>query len=374
MYVNKKQDRSVPRVPCGSHNGKSGEYSMATIKEIAREAGVSIGTVDRVLHGRGKVKEATQRRIQEVIRQLDYQPNQAAQGLAVLKKKLKIGFLLPQASLHPFFKDVVAAAQQKARELEQYGVQVAFIEPDYSLIGLDAYWDNLPQRTGDLDGMILFAFPFESARNFAMGLSERNIPLVFCNRYYSDVPCLAYVGCDYEKAGRMAAGLCALCAGENARVVIYSEKYDAQDFETGPAQSRYRGFCSELREHYPNMTILDKRYLTDNAIDDFISAVDMLQKFPDVNAVYVMQSGNASICEGICKADPARKIRIIAHDLAEPQMRLMRQGMITAAITQQPEEQGAQALEILFRYLAYGEVPENKFIYKDLSIHIAQSL
>lgn len=347
---------------------------MATIKEIAREAGVSIGTVDRVIHNRGKVKEATQRKILEVIRQLDYQPNQAAQGLAVLKKKLKIAYLLPQATLHPFFKDVIAAAQQKARELEQYGVQVTFMEPDYALIDQDAYWDKLPLQIADMDGMVIFAFPFESARSFAMGLSERNIPVVFCNRYYSDVPFLAYVGCDYEKAGRMAAGLCALSAGENAKVVIYSEKYDVKDFESGPTQSRHSGFCSELREHYPNMTILDERYLTDNAIDDFISAVDMLQKFPDVNAVYVMQSGSDNICEAIYKLDPARKIRVITHDLAEPEVRMMRRGMITATISQQPEEQGAQALEILFRYLAYGEVPENKYIYKDLSIHIAQSL
>ena len=347
---------------------------MATIKEIAQAAGVSIGTVDRVIHNRGKVKEETLRKIQEVIRQLDYQPNQAAQSLALMKKKLKIGYLLPRASMHPFFKDVAAAARQKARELEQYGVQVAMMEPDYTLIGQEAYWDELLRQAADMDGMVVVAFPFETARNFAMGLSERNIPVVFCNRYYTDVPFLAYVGCDYEKAGRMAAGLCALSAGENAKVVIYSEKYDAQGFETDPAQSRYSGFCKELREHYPNITILDERYLTENAIDDYISAVDMLQKFPDVNAVYVMQSGNCNICEAIFKADPSGKIRVISHDLTEIQARMMRRGMITATICQQPEEQGARSLEILFRYLAYGEIPESKFIFMDQSVRIAQSL
>ncbi|MGN0999065.1 MAG: LacI family DNA-binding transcriptional regulator [Faecousia sp.] len=347
---------------------------MATIKEIAQAAGVSIGTVDRVIHNRGKVKEETQRKIQEVIRQLDYQPNQAAQGLALMKKKLKIGYLLPRASMHPFFKDVVAAARQKARELEQYGVQVNMMEPDYTLIGQEAYWDELLRQTADMDGMVIFAFPFEHARNFAMKVSERNIPVVFCNRYYSDVPFLAYVGCDYGKAGRMAAGLCALSAGEDARIVIYSENYDAKDYESGPTQSRHSGFLAELQERYPDMTVLEERYLTENAIDDYISAVDMLGKYPEVNAVYVMQSGNYNICEALCKADSSGKIRVITHDLTEIQARMMRRGMITATICQQPEEQGAQSLEILFRYLAYGEIPGSKFIFMDQSVRIAQSL
>ena len=60
---------------------------MATIKDIAREAGVSIGTVDRVLHDRGMVSPETKARILDVMKELDYKPNHAAQGLAIRKKK-----------------------------------------------------------------------------------------------------------------------------------------------------------------------------------------------------------------------------------------------------------------------------------------------
>ena len=59
---------------------------MATIKDIAQKAGVSIGTVDRVLHNRGMVNEQTKQRILAVIKELDYHPNQAAQGLAGMSK------------------------------------------------------------------------------------------------------------------------------------------------------------------------------------------------------------------------------------------------------------------------------------------------
>lgn len=80
---------------------------MATIKEIAEKAGVSIGTVDRVLHNRGMVNAQTKERVETVMKELNYRPNQVAQGLAVMKKKLKIGFLflvrntIPISSMWP---------------------------------------------------------------------------------------------------------------------------------------------------------------------------------------------------------------------------------------------------------------------------------
>ena len=54
----------------------------ATIKMIAERAGVSIGTVDRVLHDRPYVKEEVRRRVLEVMEELDYQPNRVASALA----------------------------------------------------------------------------------------------------------------------------------------------------------------------------------------------------------------------------------------------------------------------------------------------------
>ena len=63
---------------------------MVTIKEIAQMAGVSRGTVDRVLNNRGRVSEENARRIREIARSLGYQPNKAGIALAAQKKKLKI--------------------------------------------------------------------------------------------------------------------------------------------------------------------------------------------------------------------------------------------------------------------------------------------
>lgn len=67
---------------------------MATMKEIAELSGVSRGTVDRVLNHRGIVNAETERKVLEIAKLLDYQPNKAGIALAAQKKKLKIGVLL----------------------------------------------------------------------------------------------------------------------------------------------------------------------------------------------------------------------------------------------------------------------------------------
>ena len=65
------------------------------IKDIARLADVSVGTVDRVIHGRSGVSEASKKRVEEILKQLDYQPNMYASALASNKKYTFI-CLLPQ--------------------------------------------------------------------------------------------------------------------------------------------------------------------------------------------------------------------------------------------------------------------------------------
>ena len=92
---------------------------MATIKEIAALAGVSRGTVDRVLNHRGAVSPQTAEKILEIARSLDYRPNKAGIVLAAQKRKLKLGVVLLGRG-NPFYEDVLLGIREKASELESY--------------------------------------------------------------------------------------------------------------------------------------------------------------------------------------------------------------------------------------------------------------
>lgn len=350
---------------------------MATIKEIARKAGVSIGTVDRVLHNRGMVNEQTKERIEAVMKELHYRPNQVAQGLAVMKKKLKIVFFIPDVTDHPFFHDVACAARKKARELEQYGVQVTFIqmgisEDPMASNGMFCSLDGKVCESELLgqDGIVMMGIDTPAARNYLEFASQSEIPVVFYNTFLPGQDFLAYVGCDYVKSGRLAAGLAALAGGEEARICIYSEGNGS----ISSHRERVEGFCQEVSLRYPQMKILDIGLIDNSQERNEWMAQEMLCKYPDVNIVYVVNPRDYGICRAIASADSKRQVRIITNDLVESQVELVRQGIISATICQEPQKQGEHPLEILFQYLAYGKVPKERMCYTNLSIHIAQNL
>ena len=73
------------------------EKQTVTIYDVAREAGVSMATVSRVVNGNQNVKPATRQRVNDVIDKLDYRPNAVARGLAS-KKSTTIGVIIPDVT------------------------------------------------------------------------------------------------------------------------------------------------------------------------------------------------------------------------------------------------------------------------------------
>src|SRR5690606_18563149 len=94
------------------------------VKEIARRANVSIATVDRVIHNRTGVSEKTRKKINEIIKELDYQPNILASRLAS-KNIIILAMLIPRVSEETDFWDAPLRGIQRAEtEIKQYGIQI----------------------------------------------------------------------------------------------------------------------------------------------------------------------------------------------------------------------------------------------------------
>ena len=95
-----------------------------TIKDIARMAGVSAGTVDRVLHNRGDVSPQSKAKVQKVLDEIHYQPNVFAIGLAA-KKKYTFICLIPYYIEHDYWHSVVGGIERARQELRPFNVSVA---------------------------------------------------------------------------------------------------------------------------------------------------------------------------------------------------------------------------------------------------------
>lgn len=334
---------------------------MATIKEIAEKAGVSIGTVDRVLHDRGRVSEETRQRVLQLVQEMGYQPNTAVRALAIRRKGLKLAFFTVDPAEHPFFAGVLAGVRKKAEELAQYNVEV-----DIHICHASEMFNISPDLQAD--GIALFHTPgLQPVQEWAV---SQDIPVVYYN-----IPCedgLAYVGCDYEQSGRIAAGLCALMTRGRGRVGILSEG----DERILSCRDRVRGFRKELGANYPDMHLDESAvfYTSDTETSLDTLAVQMLSAHPDLDVIYLINPGDYRVCRTIREHTKNPDLRIITNDLTDTQRRYMQEGLITATICQEPERQGALPLEILFQYLANGLLPEKRNYPTDLSIHILQNM
>ena len=164
---------------------------MATMKEIAELSGVSRGTVDRVLNHRGIVNAETERKVLEIAKLLDYQPNKAGIALAAQKKKLKIGVLLFGAE-NPFFDEVMDGLRQKLEELSIYGCTVIERRISFDLQSQLQTIDELLKE--EIHGLILSPYNDPAIQEKIDLLWENGIPCITINTDMPDSKRIAYVG------------------------------------------------------------------------------------------------------------------------------------------------------------------------------------
>lgn len=342
---------------------------MVTIVDIAKKAGVSRGTVDRVLHNRGKVSPEKAEMVKYYAEQMGYKPNLAAQGLAARKKQFQLGFCYLKGTTAPFFKKVYEEARKCAKELMQYGVKVSFfpipIEHNHDEEKILEF-----ARTYQMDGWVMYGtFGMHYLRALEQ-LGEEVPPIVAYNLDMEKR--IAFVGCDYVQSGRLACGMVALMTNQSATVgiVTYYEKNTA-------SQDRILGFKQEIEEHYSGMKIAEISYLEwyMDQFDVFLQVKGLLERNPQIDAIYLANPGDYSICKAISKVAEKRHVKIITHDLASQELvEMIKTGEIAATIGQEPEKQGREPLEILFNYLAYGKMPEKDWYKTELSIYIRQNV
>lgn len=342
---------------------------MATIKEIAEMAHVSRRTVDRVIHQRGAVKPETEKKIKKIIEELSYTPNTAGRSLAAHKKKLRLLFCSTKGLYAPIYNPIRLGAQQKAAELNEYGVTTDFLTIDRSCPPSQQEINTIISHL-DYDGIAISPVDIPGIPEIIQKAEVLQIPLVF---YNVDLPAhnrLSFVGCDYKKAGKIAAGLAAFASEDSGKICILTFKVaNLPSFE-----DRVSGFRAELSSRYPQMEIIENILLEGDQFDCYDTIKNIVNDHPELNIIYLVNPGDYSACYAINKAINNRKIRVITNDLMDEQIPMLKNGLISATIDQEPIRQGSLPLEILFNYLALGIQPPADTVYTHLSIIIGQNI
>lgn len=338
---------------------------MATIKEIAALAGVSRGTVDRVLNHRGSVNPATAERIEKIARELDYKPNVAGLVLAAQKKKLKLGVILFSPE-NPFYLDVFEGVSSKAEELAGYNCTVIVKQIASSVEAQLSAIEELVAE--EINGIALAPYNDSRIRDKINLLSGQGIPVVTLNTDIENTRRIAYVGSHYTKSGSTAAGLLRLMTHGEVHVGIITGSSNILCHT-----ERIAGFTESLKPFSDTIHIAEIVEVHDDEFESYEKTTALLKRHPEINALYFVAGGVYGGCRSVKALGLQNQMRIVAYDMVPTTKELLRQGIISAVICQQPKLQGSKPLALLFTYLTTGELPDREQHYVAVDIRIREN-
>lgn len=338
---------------------------MATIKEIAELAGVSRGTVDRVLNNRGSVNPKTKKKIRDIADRLNYQPNKAGLILAAQKKNLKIGVILFQDS-NPFFKEVIKGVNAKADELLGYNCTVLIKQVPFQV---KAQLEAVKALVSEgIHGLVISPYNSPLIENEINRLYDINIPVVTTNTDICSKR-LAYVGSNYYLSGRTAAGLLGrMTFGDIYVGIVTGSSHILCHTE------RIAGFTEIIESRYKHVRIIETVENNDDDVESFKVVQRLLMTYPQINALYFAAAGVYGGCKAVTSMNFQEKIKIFTYDNVDTTRQLVKSGIITATICQQPFVQGYKPLEILSKYLLEGVTPNNTKNYVSTDIRISENI
>lgn len=339
---------------------------MATIKEIADLAGVSRGTVDRVLNKRGSVNQATADKIIEIAKILDYKPNRAGIVLAAQKKKIKIGVVLFGVG-NPFFDEVILGIENKAEEFANYNCTILLKRIS---LGVKEQLDALDELLAEeVNGIALSPYNDKQIADKIDALSNSGIPVVTLNTDIENAKRLAYVGSNYFHSGQTAAGLMRLMTHGQVNVGIITGSENVLCHT-----ERISGFKKNIEQNYPNITITDTIFHNDDEFESYDLTSKLLTNHPEINALFFAAGGVYGGCRAVLSKNRQSDIKIITFDSIDTTKELLQNDVIAATICQHPFEQGTKPLDILFTYLITGELPKQELNYVEVDIRIRENI
>lgn len=312
----------------------------STVNDIAREAGVSLATVDRVLNARPGVRDKTIRAVQDAIDRLGYVRDVAAANLA-RSRRYRIGFVLPD-SPSQFTQTIVGALQTAAALAAATRTEIhLFRFPEEDPHALAAILATLPEQ--DFAGVALMAPETPVLRDAIRTLQASGLSVV---ALVSDLPNTErehFVGIDNRAAGRTAGVLMGrfLHPGQTKVMVL------AQSMLLRESIERRLGFDEVMLRDFPHVSVLQT--LESHGAPQLLRQVmaEMLSHSPDIGGIYLLGSGHRTLTQVLKERGLAGNIVVVGHELTPHTTEALLEGSMAAVITQNVGHLVRSALRVL---------------------------
>lgn len=342
-------------------------HQRIRIKDIAAQTGVSIGTVDRVLHNRGHVSPEVRMRVLQVMEEMGYEPNMVARSLANNKKTYRLAVILPDYQFDPYWEQPKDGVERAAEMVGHYGVRIDF--HFFPLFEPKSYLQILKNAMETAPDGVLFAPLFQDESAWLIEETTRlGIPKVMINTQIENTDALSYIGQDSYQSGVLAGRLLnfGLNEGDHAMVLNLDKKVPGARH----LQAKQQGF----KDFFGG--VAEKNISIHTAVfEDFNDparmrawALNCLEENPRLNGFFVTNSRAYKLVEAWGN-QMAERIKVVGFDLIEPNLRFLETNRIRFLINQNAWRQGYLGIHSLVNHLVLRrEIPTQQYLPLDIIV------
>lgn len=340
------------------------EVNKVTINDVAKAAGVSKGTVDRVLHNRGEVSAKSKETVLKVIEELGFKPNIYASLLAS-QKNVKIQCVIPEFFTGEFWSLTDKGIQDAAELVSRYGV---IVEPvKYDQYDIESFKAVCEKVLADPPAGVVIAPMFgDETLKFVQELSERNVPYVYIDSKLEEEGYFAYFGMPMYQSGYLCADI--LTDGRNVPDTVFIVRI-ARDKKglSDPTVMRRKGFKDYMAACHPSVEIVNV-FIDPKDRDAMDVTLDEVFAGYGGEKYIVMFNSRVHLVADYIRRRGLKDCRVVGFDVLEKNLTSLRDGSVQLLIAQHTDSQTVTAVNALVDYILLGNPVAKKDNYTQMDI------
>ena len=318
------------------------EKERRGVHRIADIAQVSRGTVDRALHGRGRINEETRQRILEIARRIGYTPNLAARALSVQRATARIGVCIPR-EIHFFYDQLWSGVLEEAERVAQSGVQ--FLNRPVQGLGEGDSAAFRELMSSGVDGIIVTAGNPKKLRPLIDRAESKGIRVVCVDTDAPDSHRSSVVYVEPLLSGRLAGELMGKFVPPASKVAVIAGMLTSEDH-----RRKAEGFSEMFPKHCPGGKVAAVVEAHEDENESFQKTLELLQ-IRGLAGIYVNTVNCLPVCKALGSRNLGGQIKLITSDLFREMSPFFETGTIAASIYHQPHQQGQIAVRVMADHL-----------------------
>ncbi|MBQ6405939.1 MAG: LacI family DNA-binding transcriptional regulator [Prevotella sp.] len=322
------------------------ETGKIRIKDIAERAGVSVGTVDRVLHERPNVSPKALEKVKKALEEMDYKPNMYASALAY-NKSYNFICVIPKHESEAYWQEIEEGASSCCERYRDFRIfnKVYY----YNRFSTETFAKTMSEvLKQNPDGVIVVPSKIDVTRRYTDQMHERNIPFILLDSYMPDLKPLAFFGQDSFASGYFAARMLMMMAPKEKEIMLMKQMR-GNNVASKQQENRETGFRHYMTDHFPSVVIHEVNLSLDEKREKYDAILErFFTEHPLVHHCITFNSKAHLVGEYLLRSN-RRNIQIMGYDVVEKNAECVRHGSISFLIAQHAYMQGYACIDTLFR-------------------------